>query len=148
MLIIAHRGNLNGPDTLTENTIESIDKSIKSGFMVEIDIRVIDNKIYLGHDNPSHLIDLDYIKKNRDKLIIHCKNKEALALSCDNNLHYFWHQDDDYTITSNGYIWIHYGKDIPTNKKTIYVLPELAQNIKLNCEGVCTDFPLLYHKII
>ena len=26
------------------------------------------------------------------------------------NCHYFWHQEDDYTITSKGIIWAYPGK--------------------------------------
>lgn len=149
MLIIAHRGNTNGPDTKNENTVDSILKSISMGFTVEIDVRVIDGKIYLGHDTPDHLVDLNFLTNNKDKLIIHCKNKDAIVLSVTNNLHYFWHQNDNYTITSNGNIWIHTGQEIPDTTNTIYALPENysdEQSIK-KCFGVCTDYPLYYDDI-
>ncbi len=41
--IIAHRANLNGPDHETENTPASINKAIKLGFDVEVDIWYINN---------------------------------------------------------------------------------------------------------
>ena len=38
MKLIAHRGNVNGPDPLTENTPEKIESAITAGYDVEIDI--------------------------------------------------------------------------------------------------------------
>ena len=52
--------------------------------------------------------------------------------------HYFWHQEDDYTITSKGYIWTYPGKKILP--KSICVLPERVNYKKIDCLGICSDF--------
>ena len=57
MLKIAHRGNLYGPDPERENTIEVISEALALGYDVEIDIWLVDGKLYLGHDEPTYLID-------------------------------------------------------------------------------------------
>lgn len=60
MKIISHRGNLNGPNKQTENTIESIKLAINLGFDVEIDVWYIDNILYLGHDSDSLITDNNF----------------------------------------------------------------------------------------
>ena len=50
------------------------------------------------------------------KILMHFVNLEKIKSN------YFWHQNDDYTITSKGYIWAYPGKKL--NKNAIYVLPE------------------------
>jgi len=52
MKIIAHRGNLTGPNPLRENSIDYIEEAISEGFDVEIDLWVEDNQCHLGHDGP------------------------------------------------------------------------------------------------
>ena len=54
MKIIAHRGNLNGPDPETENTPNQILKAIDAGFEVEVDMWFHgQNRLMLGHDRPT-----------------------------------------------------------------------------------------------
>ena len=50
MIIISHRGNLNGIDLERENNPYFIDDCISKGFDVEIDLRIKENKLFLGHD--------------------------------------------------------------------------------------------------
>jgi glycerophosphoryl diester phosphodiesterase len=80
MKLIAHRGNINGPDPSKENTLEYIEQAIAQGFDVEVDVRYspLDSKLYLGHDGPDHKVDWFWFGKYRDNLWIHCKNIEAL----------------------------------------------------------------------
>ena len=54
------------------------------------------------------------------------------------NIHYFWHQEDDITLTSKGYIWAHPGMQPLSN--SIAVLPELYNEKVLGCVGVCSDY--------
>jgi glycerophosphoryl diester phosphodiesterase len=58
MKLIAHRGNINGPNPLRENSIDYIEEAISEGFDVEIDLRVEDNQCYLGHDDPQYFVKL------------------------------------------------------------------------------------------
>ncbi|HAT66245.1 MAG TPA: hypothetical protein DCS66_16905, partial [Flavobacteriaceae bacterium] len=60
MKIIAHRCNLNGPSP-AENTIDAMMKCFEYGLMVEIDVRLIDGKLYLGHDGPQKEVELQFL---------------------------------------------------------------------------------------
>ena len=56
MKIIAHRANINGSNSSNENRLSQIRKCIELGYDVEIDIRVIKNSLFLGHDCPEEKI--------------------------------------------------------------------------------------------
>ena len=138
MIFISHRGNLNGKNLLLENSLDYILNAINLGFDCEIDLWKIKEKLYLGHDEPQYLID-DFFLDNK-KLWIHCKNKESLEFCLKNNFHCFFHNSDEYTITSNGFIWAYPGKEFNSNI-CISVLPEKNNFEYLNdCFGICSDF--------
>ena len=61
MKIIAHRANINGSNFASENRLSQIKKCIELGYDIEIDIRFLNNKLYLGHDNPQEIISEDEI---------------------------------------------------------------------------------------
>lgn len=146
--MIAHRGNTNGPNILEENRPEYIEAAIAQGYDVEIDIRydTFDNKFYLGHDESQYNIDLWWLDKYKDYLWIHCKSIEALyRFAYTGEFNYFWHQQDDFTLTSKNYIWTYPGKTY--TPKSVIVMPELNMDIvdfidnsKYNCYGICTDY--------
>ena len=140
-ILIAHRGNINGPNTEKENKPFYIDNAIDNGYDVEIDVWVIHNKIYLGHDTADSLINMDYLKERQHKLWCHAKNLEALEFLIENKLHTFSHDNDDYILTSNNVIWAFPGKKITNN--TICVMPERASYSKTElatAKGICSDY--------
>lgn len=147
VLIISHRGNINGENTQDENSENAILKALSYGFDVEIDVWLIDNKIYLGHDEPQYKVTEDFVLNN--KLWVHCKNIEALNFFKDKKNKCFWHQNDDYTLTTNNKIWTYPGKKLING--SICVMPERA-NYKISdlkrCYGICTDFPEKYSKML
>ena len=60
-------------------------------------------------------------------------------------LHYFWHQEDNFTLTSKNYIWTYPGKTY--TPKSIIVMPEWNKNIDefvdlraYDCYGICSDY--------
>jgi len=141
MKIISHRGNLNGPNNFYENTFESIQKVLNYNFDVEIDVWYLNKKWFLGHDEPLEQIDISFLENN--KLWCHAKNLNALNLMLENKkIHCFWHQTDDFTITSKRFIWTYPQKD--TCKNSIIVLQNKNDKIPSKCFGICTDYPLLY----
>ena len=140
MILISHRGNLDGKKKKFENHPNYIQEAKKKGFDVEIDVWFKDNNFYLGHDKPQYKIDQDFLKDK--KFWCHAKSSEALYELSKLDCHYFWHNTDDYTITNKGYIWIYPNK--PLLKNGICVLPENAGYDKLNCAGICSDFILNY----
>jgi hypothetical protein len=133
MIYISHRGNLTGKEHSRENHIPSINECIERGFDVEIDVWKENGKFYLGHDKPEKEISKQYLIDNAASLWIHCKNKEALIhLQLLNYhdfivpLHYFWHQDDDYAITSKNWVISFPGKP-PGGIKSVCMSPEYAR---------------------
>ena len=148
MIIIAHRGNLIGPNPSKENSPEYIQAAIDAGFYVEIDLRVIDGKYFLGHDGPDYEIDLNWLCENFNFkfLYIHCKNIEAIETmqNCDVPFNYFWHESDTLTLTSLGDLWVYPGKQ-PVNG-SIAVMPEIHKDDISKCYGICTDYSIDYRK--
>lgn len=141
MKVIAHRGLVFGPDRSLENHPDCICNLLKQNIDCEIDVRYINNEWYLGHDNPDYQIDYDFL--TQPGLWIHAKNLEALyVLGSDNRLNFFWHQDDDFTLTSKGYIWTYPGKSLTPN--SVMVMPEWSdpefKNLNFNCHAICTDY--------
>ena len=149
MKLIAHRGNIDGPDPSKENNPEYIEQAIAAGYNVEIDIRlsVADDKLYLGHDEPMYPVTWYWLGSIREHLWIHCKNIEALHQFSfgTSGFNYFWHQEDDFTLTSRNYIWTYPGKTY-TNRSVI-VMPEWHKNLDevvdlraYDCYGICSDY--------
>jgi len=142
MKLIAHRGLIAGPDSNLENSPDQITRALTAGYDCEVDLRVIDGKLYLGHDQADYEIPESFLKQSG--LWIHCKNVAALDFCHDDiNLNYFWHNTDDYTLTSRGYVWAYPGREL--TKWSIMVMPEwedptLTNTINVNCFGICSDY--------
>ncbi len=144
MKVISHRGYENGQDAELENNIVQIKKLLNMNIDVEVDV-LYNGGLYLGHDNPDYEINIGFLKQ--DGLWCHAKNIEALDIMLKNNIHCFWHQDDDYTITSKGFIWAYPGMKL--TKNSVCVLPEHPINKEIDlksCYGICTDYPFNYIK--
>jgi len=141
-MFIAHRGNTQGPNPEQENKPQYIIEALKNNFDVEIDVWLCkNNKWYLGHDKPQYAIDYSFLEN--EKLWCHAKNLEALSIMLQNpKIHCFWHQQDDYTITSKKFIWAYPGKKILPNSNTICVMPEWNdfQFNQNNIIGICSDY--------
>ena len=147
MILISHRGNLDGKSN-NENNPEIIEGVIKLGFDVEIDLRLDEGKLFLGHDNPEYFISEAWLIEKKDKLWVHCKDLNTIEhLSCNSifqNINYFFHEEDKTTITSKGFLWVYPGYQ-PV-KNSIAVLPEIHNEDISNCIGVCSDFITKYKK--
>jgi len=139
MIKIAHRGNTNGPSPL-ENSPGFLLDAISKGFDVEIDIRLTDRGWFLGHDGPIYKVGDLFIDQIKNNSWFHCKNLEALEALDNKTYKYFWHQQDDFTLTSNGYIWTYPGKNV--TPKSIIVDLNLDYRYN-NIYGICTDYPTL-----
>jgi len=140
MRLISHRGNINGKNVELENTIEYIVRAKDLGFEVEIDVWYVDGIYYLGHDFPKIPIEEYFLEDT--KFWCHAKNFESLMMMSQNKkIHYFWHEEDNYTLTSKGIIWVYPGKNLIEN--SICVLPEqhkLQKKDVTHCLGVCSDY--------
>ena len=142
MYFISHRGNIEGPNIEKENSPNYVNNALLLGFDVEIDVWYCNSNFFLGHDKPSYKISESYLE---NKLLwCHAKNFEALDMMMKNRkITCFWHQEDDFTITSNGHIWAY-----PSNKNIqkfncIDVMPERhckIENYNVLTLGVCSDY--------
>lgn len=149
MILISHRGNINGKIVERENHPEYINEAISLGYDVEIDIWGIDGELFLGHDEPQYPTDFDWLKERSSNLWIHCKNIDALLYFTDIDyslelFNYFWHETDTVTLTSENWIWAFPGKQ-PING-SIAVLPEIYNDDVSDAAGVCSDYIEKYKK--
>lgn len=143
MRYIAHRGLFQGPDLDLENNPSQILLAISEGYDVEVDVWNDDGEWWLGHDAPKYKIPVEFL--NNRSMWIHCKNIHALQRLSKMRLRsdFFWHQEDDFTLTAKGFIWTYPGK--PLTDHSIMVMPEWAgidfkHVTDLRCAGVCSDF--------
>jgi len=139
MILISHRGNINGKNELLENSPFYIDDAIDAGYDVEVDLRAIEGCFYLGHDESEFGITLQWLNERKDSLWVHCKNLEAIEwFSMIKSFNYFWHEEDKVTLTSKGYVWAYPGNQ--PIKNSIAVLPEIHNDNIKSCVGICSDF--------
>jgi hypothetical protein len=114
------------------------------GYDVEIDVWVEGYKMFLGHDEPQYRIDNYFLEKRRNYIWCHAKNVQALKYLVDNRFHVFFHDKDDCTLTSKGFIWAYPGNTLV--KGSICVMPEMADDpdyLEKNKDiiyAVCSDY--------
>ena len=143
MILISHRGNINGKNLNIENHPSYIDKAIEAGYDVEIDVWYLEGRLFLGHDTAQYIVDIHWLENRSPSLWIHCKNIKALETlkeldSMGRHINYFWHEEDTVTLTSKNYIWAYPGKQ--PIKNSIAVMPEIYNDNVEGCLGVCSDY--------
>lgn len=150
MILISHRGNTTGKQINLENNPDYVDKTIRMGYNVEVDLWLKEDSFFLGHDEPQYEVNLDWLVARKKKLWIHCKNLNSFdffSTHGDNTYNFFWHQEDNYTLTSNLLIWAYPNQ--PLSSRSIAVMPEntdyTIEQLK-SCTGVCSDFIINYKK--
>jgi len=147
MILISHRGNLNGK-TDDENKPKYIEEALSQGFDVEVDVWYDNNQFWLGHDKPQYKVSEEFLE--HPSLWCHAKNIQALYVMDKNyHIHCFWHQEDDVTLTSRGFFWTYPGKQL--TEKSICVLPEFEDKkskviLPKNVAGICSDFVVNYRR--
>lgn len=138
MKTISHRGNISGPNQMLENNPIHIEKLLKANVDVEVDVWVVDSVLFLGHDNPVYVVNDKFI--NLDGLWCHAKNLDALHYMMKYNIkNYFWHQEDDFTLTSSGFIWTYPDKKTCEQSIIVDITPDW-KNKGYDCFGVCVDY--------
>ena len=152
MKIIAHRGNLYGPDPETENTVEQAEKCFAMGFDVELDVWRNAHILRTGHNSPEHIIPFWWLSLHRDKLFVHCKNKHAQSF-LEGHVNTFMHDKEPFVKVSDGSIWLYPGTPITKKMRKapaiVACLPELAPNWDYSyATHVCTDYPVLTKFVI
>jgi hypothetical protein len=136
MIWISHRGNLSGPCSERENHPDYIIEALLKKYDVEIDVWFVKGEWFLGHDSPSIKIEESFLQK--PGLWCHAKSLESLVKLTQLKVHCFFHQNDDYTLTSQGIVWGHVKALPPVGG--IHVMPETSQKDFSKCLGICSDF--------
>lgn len=138
MILISHRGNISGPNPDRENSEKYINEALSLGYDVEIDVWG-DKKIWLGHDEPQYETSISFLMNNFRNLWIHCKNLDAIDILSEFKVfNYFWHEDDDYTLTSKNFVWTYPGKRVCN--KSVLVVDDAREYSGQICFGLCSDY--------
>lgn len=142
MFKIAHRGNLNGPNPEKENEPSYIVSAINQGFDCEVDLWRTESGFFLGHDEPQYEIKDSFLFELSDKLWIHCKNLEALTFVSKeaSTLNGFWHQEDNFTLTTKGYIWTYPNRPTSTQSILVDLSKGSVHETLLALAGFCKDW--------
>jgi len=139
MILISHRGNISGIELGSENSPNLIKQRLSQGYDVEIDVWFLDDKFYLGHDNPQYLVDVQFLKDPR--LWCHAKNLDSLNELLKNEVNCFWHQQDDFTLTSRNIIWTYPGKPLSENSVIVCNDREKIKQFRdQKIYGICSDY--------
>lgn len=144
MILISHRGNIDSIIPERENAPDYINEAIAKGYDVEMDVRFINGRLFLGHDTPDYQISLEWLLQRKDWLWVHTKNFAALQCLIDQDLRIFYHQKENHTIINNcNLIWSHELSEA-SEKSIIPLLSEKdLENYPLYSDkvyGVCSDF--------
>ena len=129
-----------------ENYPDYIDEAIGHGFDAEVDIWIVNNQYFLGHETPQYPIDLKWLNERCNNLWCHAKNLEGLHNLIHGNLNVFWHQNDDYTLTTHNFIWTYPNREIRefSYRQIILLFDWTNDNIKIPHGGICSDEIILY----
>lgn len=104
---IAHRGNIDGPQPSFENKMTYLRNAYVKGYDVELDVIGHRGILYLGHDEPEAPAPTDFLQNTG--VWVHAKNHEAAQILTNTRCTWFWHQEDDFALTSNGFMWCYPG---------------------------------------
>jgi hypothetical protein len=141
MIWISHRANIQGPDPDRENNLLSILDLLQKNIHVEIDVWHNGKELFLGHDLPNCAFDLNEIEKYKSLVYIHCKNFEALDYFIGSNWNYFFHDADEFTLTSDQKIWTYPNKIVGKNSIIVCKTLEEQKFYKnTDCFGICSDW--------
>ena len=165
--LIAHRGNISGPQVKFENSPGYLKDAIFAGYDVEVDIWLDNIGFSLGHDEGTYHVTKSFINEITPHAWFHCKNYNAFnyfLLNYNDNIyasHFFTHDQDQYApVLSKIYtgivvenIWCYPGTSVPDDIG-ILVMPETLnvidfhKAIKQNIYGICSDNVELIKKLL
>jgi len=147
MLLISYRGIYDGQNLEQANTPNQLGSAFNHGFACMVDAWRVDNKLYLGNEQPLTEVSAEYLRGG--KFWINARNNDM----------YTWLQNQpsnlypnyfvlpvptpEYVTTSSGYLWT--PGTVPINNNSIVFLPEiqdrgLLSTVKLRCYGICSIY--------
>ncbi len=107
MIIISHRGNLNGAGSQCER--QHVEEALLRGYDVEVDVRSHVWRLYVGHDAPLFELPREWVRTEvSSRLWFHAKDErchDALALV---GHRVFMHDDEPHgMVVPDGLLWVH-----------------------------------------
>lgn len=157
MLYIAYRGLFNGEDPQTEDTPDQIGKAFNHGYAVMADVWRVDNKMYLGANEPITEVTERYLQGN--KFWLAARNNAAYAWlqtqPSKSYPHYFLQPapTTPTVLTSDNKTWAFAEFQAgPYDASTVVCLPEIPDRgmlstVHYKCYGICTIFPEFVRRI-
>ncbi len=149
--LIAHRGNIRGPVPDRENEPNYVLSALSQGYMVELDVWLVEGQLWSGHDSPQHNLEdwPEVIHDFEGEIVFHCKDVGSLhhlvSRRPHNPCHAFNNDQDPYVLTSWNYIWT-----LPEERvtdKSIVVMPERRPDWDISgCWGICSDYVERYRE--
>lgn len=147
---VSHRGNLSGPLPARENDPKYVEEAFSCCDSVEVDVRMVGDKLFLGHDYPQYPVTAAWINEHHAKLLLHLKDIRSLKFILRHGLrhwHYFCHAGDAFTHTSHGLLWLH---DISLEPDHSTIVPLMTRDLVLayphrNILAICSDFAVNEH---
>lgn len=144
MKFISHRGNQVGPNPERENSPVYVDEALAAGFEVEVDLRLVGDQFWFGHDYPQYLVNESWLWERHPRLLLHLKDTHALnyILSACSAWHYFCHSNDRFTFTSQGHIWLH---DLSLSPTPRTIIPLISRELVISYKNrdiyaICSDY--------
>lgn len=142
MIRISHRGNFAGINNHRENSPDYIEEAISAGYDVKVDAWLIGTIWMLGHDFPRYEVPLSFLE--RPEIWTHAKNLIGYVSLYNNpKAHTFWHNKDEFAITSKGIKW---ARTHILTYDGVLVLPEynnyhtsLLKSNQIDPLGICSD---------
>lgn len=141
-IIISHLGNTDGRRPEQENTLPYVQKALKEGWHVCIDVAFRSGAFVLPHDNGFHAIPPALLSKQR----VWCRAQDADTIDalCNINAHCFLFSEA-MSLTSAQFIWTPPPYNL--SARSIAAFPELAGNDWLDSAepaGLCSNEPVRY----
>ena len=148
MIYISYRGIFDGNNFEDANTPNQLGKALGMGFSCMIDVWKVDDKFFLGNDQPITEVTAKYLQGNR--WWINARNTAMQTWLTTQNPklypNYFWFPaptENTPVTTSSGKL-ITPGT-VAINNTSIIFLPEISDRgcfstVKLKCFGVCSNY--------
>jgi len=142
-IIISHLGNINGRQEDKENTLPYVQKALKAGWHVCVDIVFHQGSFLMPFKGGFHLAPPAMLSKQR----VWCRAHDAETVDalCNINAHCFLNSESFMSLTSAQFIWTLPPHDLVA--RSIAMLPETGYAdwlTKFEPAGLCSNEPVRY----
>lgn len=147
MRIISHRGNVDGPGSQCE--LVNVESAFAAGFDVEVDVRLLNNTLYVGHDAPIYPLPDAWFQPNLiDRIWFHAKDIDAHRVMLGLGVKTFMHDDEPWVMVGD-LKWHHPRLNPTLSFQNDDIALDVVGFPRLNpasrgMYAVCTDWPLAW----